>query len=296
MNLPPALASKIELEWQKKYGNSVQITDVQSCGGGCINQTAILKIGGQSAFLKFNSGVPENFFEAEANGLRALYGADTVIVPEVYLVGPEGDDHPAFLVLEALTQDASAKNSARLFGEDLAALHRSSQACYGFSEDNYIGSTAQVNSLKETWIEFFRDCRLRPQCDWICQKNSVSQSFKDQFETLLGRLEELLIPGEAPSLIHGDLWSGNSMTVQGGRTAIYDPAVYYGHREADLAMTELFGRLPQEFYDAYKACYPLDPGYEERRDLYNLYHMLNHWNLFGGSYRRSCESIIQSYL
>ena len=296
MILPGTLKSKIESEWTRLTQESAAISNVQACGGGCINQSARVTIGSKHVFLKFNTGVEEDFFNAEAIGLNALRNTETIKVPEVYLVGSESPEHPAYLVLETLIESPANSQTAVKFGEDLAALHRNSRAHYGFPKDNYIGSTKQRNTEHSHWIKFFRDCRLKTQFDWVCQDNSVDSSFKNNFETLLNRLDTILIPGEAPALIHGDLWSGNSMTVQGGRTAIFDPAAYYGHREADLAMTELFGRHPQSFYDAYDHAYPLEPGYGERRDLYNLYHMLNHWNLFGSSYRGSCERIIRSYV
>lgn len=296
MTLPAGLRRSLENQWREHFGHDAQVGDFRRCGGGCINEAGFLNFGEKPAFVKFNSGVPGDFFSTEAAGLQALRDTESIRVPEVYFFGPESPEHPAYLVLEALESGAETAQSATLFGEDLAALHHVKQSQFGFSSDNYIGATKQINSPRDNWIEFFRDCRLRPQFDWICQENNVSSGFKKQFETLLSRLDKILIPGEGPSLLHGDLWGGNSKTVAGGKTAIFDPAVYCGHREADLAMTELFGSLPAAFYDAYQSHFPLEPGYDERRDLYNLYHMLNHWKLFGGSYRGSCERIVRSYL
>jgi protein-ribulosamine 3-kinase len=297
MNPGPAFKDKIEQCLKRDLGQSIIVEGYRSCGGGCINQSGIFHCGAQSFFLKYKHDAPDNFFEMEAEGLRVLAATDTVRIPKVYTVEKKGEDHPAFLVIEALEQGPSKAGSAERFGHDLAAMHRHSHEQFGFEANNFIGLTPQINDFRASWSEFFRDCRLKPQFEWISQENSTPSKLLRDFDRLLGRLEVLFDgPREKPALLHGDLWGGNSLPLRDGSTAIFDPAVYFGHREAELAMTELFGKLPSDFYQAYNDSYPLSPGYEQRRDLYNLYHMLNHWNLFGDSYRRSCERIIHRYI
>jgi protein-ribulosamine 3-kinase len=296
MSLSPGLSCVLESTLNSSQPGPLSIDRYQSCAGGCINNSGIIECGDLQFFVKFNHNALPGFFEAEAHGLQVLADTLSIRVPEVLGCSTGNEKHPAFLLLEALQGGPETKESAELYGQDLAKLHRNSQSEFGFDQDNFIGSTPQLNSLTKSWTEFFIEQRLRPQLKWIRDKGQVSKAFQQSFDKLLHRLDKLFQPArEAPSLIHGDLWSGNSMTVGNGRTAIYDPAVYYGHREADIAMTELFGRLPQRFYEAYNESFPLSDGYEDRRDLYNLYHMLNHWNLFGSSYHHSCSQILTRY-
>ena len=220
-------------------------------------------------FLKEAAPERADAFAAEADGLEAL--RPHIRVPKVLDRGIEGDKAggKAFIVLERLDLQRSGDYAA--LGRMLAALHRQTNPRFGWQRDNYIGLTPQINSWRDSWADFFRECRIRPQLE-LARRNSFD--LEVNFDLVNHRPQ--------PSLLHGDLWSGNVGFTPG--PVVFDPAVYYGDREADLAMTELFGGFPREFYRAYDEAFPLDPGYEKRKHLYNLYHLLNHLNIFGGSY------------
>jgi fructosamine-3-kinase len=178
----------------------------------------------------------------------------------------------------------------------LAAQHRVLSPSFGLDDDNFIGANPQPNQRSDNWLTFFREQRLGFQMELARRNNLLPAQRARRLETLLNRLGDWL-PAQPPaSLLHGDLWGGNWLATASGEPALIDPAVYYGHREADLAFTELFGGFPAAFYTAYKAAWPPDPGYKERKDLYNLYHLLNHLNLFGEGYGGSVDSILQQYV
>jgi fructosamine-3-kinase len=217
-------------------------------------------------FLK--QGAPEraDAFAAEADGLEAL--RSYIRVPRVLERGVKGGK--AFILLERLALTRSGDYAA--MGRVLAALHRRTGPRFGWHRDNYIGLTPQENGWCDDWAEFWRERRIRPQLE------------RAGLSVDLAQLDELLEGHQPqPSLLHGDLWSGNA-GFTGEGPVVFDPAVHYGDREADLAMTELFGGFPKEFYRAYDEAYPLAEGYEKRKHLYNLYHLLNHLNLFGSGY------------
>lgn len=257
-------------------------------GGGCINRGfALTGRDGRRYFAKLNDADNLDMFEAEADGLRELEAAGAVRVPRPIASGSSGNE--AFLVLEWLDLDARGRPAD--LGRQLAQLHRHSQPTFGWWRDNSIGSTPQHNSPMPDWIAFYRTQRLRPQFD-LARRNDAPRALLQQGEQLLERLDAFF-PGyrPLPSLLHGDLWGGNH-GYAGGEPVLFDPAVYYGDREADVAMTELFGGYPVEFYAAYRESWPLDPGYRERKHLYNLYHVLNHFNLFGGGYAAQAERML----
>lgn len=264
--------------------------------GGCINEAAVLYFTrNRSAFVKWHSERPKTMFEAEARGLVDLSKASALHVPEVYGVGG-GTGVPSFIVMEDLNR-ARNQSSNRSFDEELgyglAEQHRCCSNTFGYDIDNTIGPTPQSNARMDSWPDFFRRRRLEP----LLQLLQPPADQRRSFDPLMERLEELLEPGnsEGASLLHGDLWGGNVFTDGDGRPALIDPAVYYGHREADLAMTELFGGFGPRFREAYEESAPLLPGYSERRDIYNLYHLLNHALLFGGGYLRQAVSIAARY-
>jgi len=233
-------------------------------------------------------------FEAEADGLREIAATDTVRVPHPICTG--SDQSQAWIVLEYLPLVPATRAAMARLGERLAALHRVTRAHYGWTRDNTIGSTPQVNTPTADWIEFWRRHRLGFQLD-LAARNGHAGALQRHGAELIERLPEFFADYRpAASLLHGDLWGGNASATADGTPVIFDPAVYYGDREADLAMTELFGSFPRNFYDAYTAAWPLDTGYRRRRDLYNLYHVLNHLNLFGGGYRAQAEGIIRALL
>jgi protein-ribulosamine 3-kinase len=265
-------------------------------GGGCINQAH--RIDGQDGrhfFIKLNSADKAAMFAAEAAGLSEIASTNTIRVPQPIAYGMAGKQ--SYLVLEHL--DLSSHGNAKLLGEQLAALHRCIGVGFGFPQDNFIGTTPQPNAWpkngKADWVDFWREQRLGFQLRLAAQ-NGYDGQLQRLGEKLMNALPAFFQDyTPQPSLLHGDLWSGNHAYLQDGTPTIFDPATYYGDRECDLAMTELFGGYSADFYAAYRAAYPLDAGYATRRELYNLYHILNHANLFGG-YARQAEQMMQKLL
>lgn len=266
-----------------------------SIGGGCINQAYCIGDGKRQYFVKTNSAAGLDMFEAEYAGLREMHDSATIRVPQPVCMG--SDAATAYLVLEYLPLGGSGDSeSIERLGQRLAAMHRTTQAQYGWMRDNTIGSTPQVNDYSDDWIRFWRDKRLSYQLD-LAARQGYGGRLQRQGDKLLDKLD-VFFQGRRPeaSLLHGDLWSGNYGVLQSGEPVIFDPAVYYGDRETDLAMTELFGGFPARFYDAYNDAYPLDAGYTQRKTLYNLYHVLNHLNLFGSGYLGQAERMIDGLL
>jgi fructosamine-3-kinase len=181
-------------------------------------------------------------------------------------------------------------------GRGLAAQHRTTAETFGLDHDNFCGSNAQINTPTDDWVTFFGERRLGYQMELVRSRGRLPGRRGDRLENLIAQLGNWLPSHPPASLLHGDLWGGNWLVTAMGEPALIDPAVYYGHREADLAFTELFGGFPAAFYQAYQSAWPLDPGYEERKPLYNLYHLLNHLNLFGESYGGGVDSILQRYV
>jgi len=269
-------------------------------GGGCIAQARVATFeDGSKVFVKCAAGAPE-MFRREAEGLRALAAARAIRVPDVLAVDEQA------LVLEMIRQAPKKRGFAEAFGQDFAMLHRHRGKACGFARDNFIGSTRQLNEPLDgpwdqaaddgsTWPEFFMERRLRFQV-----RLATSQGHSHELEHLLDRAElriiELLSAAkEVPGILHGDLWSGNFIVDDRGEACLIDPAVYYGHREADLAMTRLFGGFEPAFYSAYAEAWPLAAGHEDRLPIYQLYHVLNHLNLFGGGYFAQSKRILQQY-
>ncbi|HEY0663767.1 MAG TPA: fructosamine kinase family protein [Thiobacillaceae bacterium] len=262
-------------------------------GGGSINEA--LRIDGSDGaryFLKLNDARHHPMLVAETQGLAALAATGTLRVPSPIVHGTAGGQ--SYLVLEYL--ELGVRGNARLLGEQLAALHRSEGTHFGFAHDNFIGTTPQPNGWKDDWVAFWREHRLGFQLR-LAATNGYGGALQRLGEKLLDALPAYYagyIP--RPALLHGDLWGGNHGYLRDGTPAVFDPAAYYGDRECDLAMTELFGGYPADFYAAYRSTYPLDAGYAVRQDLYNLYHILNHANLFGGGYARQAEGMMQRLL
>lgn len=267
--------------FSKTVGVAIRSGGLHPVAGGCINRCFLVETeDDRRLFVKSNQHLLEGLFEAEAFGLRAMDAAGAVRVPKVIGVGSEGDLQ--ILVLEAIPlRPGSASDHAEL-GRQLAAMHRQTGPGFGFEMDNYIGELPQANlPWSARWPEFYRDLRLLPQLRRAAERGLET----DAFEPLLNNLDQFFRDyAPRPALLHGDLWGGNADAALDGGPVIYDPACYYGDREADLAMTELFGGFQRSFYEAYEQAYPVDSGYPMRRDLYNLYHILNHYNHFGGAY------------
>ncbi len=262
-------------------------------GGGDINRAWRLEgRDGTCYFAKLNDAEKQAMFAAEHAGLEEMASARTVRVPRPVVHGVSGQ--VAYLVLEYL--DLNGAGDARQLGAQLAALHRNTAPQFGFALDNTIGSTPQPNAWMDDWIAFWRHRRLGFQLQ-LARQEGHGGKLHDLGERLLETLPAFF-DGYAPqpSLLHGDLWGGNHAYLRDGTPVIYDPAPYYGDREADLAMTELFGGFGATFYAAYNAAWPLDAGYSTRKHLYNLYHILNHAHLFGGGYARQAEGMMQRLL
>jgi fructosamine-3-kinase len=260
----------------------------RAVGGGCINTTVRLSDGRQSWFVKINASSMLDMFEAERAGLEELERANAIRVPRPLAVGSEGAQ--SWLVLEDIRFGQPRAGSARDAGRRLAALHGTTASAFGWRRDNTIGATPQPNAWTASWLEFWRDQRLGHQLR-LAARNGFGGRLQTLGERLIELLPALLDHAPPPSLLHGDLWGGNIGYTVDGEPVIYDPAVYYGDREADLAMTELFGGFGGEFYAGYREAWPLDAGYATRKILYNLYHVLNHLNLFGGGYGAQAESM-----
>lgn len=289
------------------FGNSVAITQTDRLSGGDINKAYALTLNtGDRIFMKANSKANADFFTAEVAGLSAIASTKTIATPEILCTGTdEGEDAGySFLLLKYIKSIKAREDYWEVLGQELAALHKTdtkvlwpdSISCdsFGFFQDNFIGARPQVNTPCPSWISFFRDNRLAPQ--FKAADSYFSPEDRNKITKLLDNLDKFLMEPSKPSLLHGDLWNGNVMCGPLGKAILIDPAVYIGHAEADLAMTQLFGGFPQKFYDAYLESNPIEPGYEDRRDLYNLYQLLNHLNLFGPTYLGPVLSIVDEYV
>jgi len=274
-------------------GSAFRITDCSEVGGGCINRGYRLAGGTTAYFVKLNHAGRRTMFEAEAEGLRAIAQTATLRAPLPLCTG--GDERHCWLVLEYLELARGDAGAMPALGRGLAALHRSSAERFGWPRDNTIGATPQPNRWSARWTEFWRTQRLGFQLE-LAARNGYGGALQRRGEALLAQLDALLPHDPAPSLLHGDLWGGNAAATVAGEPVVFDPACYYGDREADLAMTELFGGFAPAFYSAYRETWELDAGYAVRRDLYNLYHVLNHLNLFGDGYRSQAEGMIERLL
>ncbi len=286
------------MEWQpleaaveRATGQVFRVRDSRSMGGGCINQAVLLTDGKRSFFVKLNAASRLPMFEAEAAGLDEMRSAGAIRVPEPVCMG--ASDGTAWFVMEYIPM--GGRSNARLAGEQLARMHRKQADRFGWEMDNTIGSTPQPNGWMNDWVAFWRDRRLGFQLQ-LAARNGYGGLLQAKGERLLGCFDHLLDHDPAPSLLHGDLWGGNIGYDEEGNPVIFDPAVYYGDREADLAMTELFGGFGRTFYEAYDAVWPIDSGYAVRKSLYNLYHILNHANLFGGGYAGQAQGMIERLL
>ena len=279
-------------------GEDARILRRDPVSGGDINRAYMLSLSdGNKLFMKENDAEKLDFFTREVEGLQAIRMTGAISVPEVYGYGTESER--AFLLMEYIVPGRRTPDFYEEFGRRLAEMHKADCSAYtgnrkfGFIADNYIGAGYQENTPEDSWINFFRDHRLLPQVRRA--ERWFAQTERKAMDRLLERLDDLLTEPEQPALLHGDLWSGNYITGTDGKAWLIDPAVYVGHPEADIAMTELFGGFPVTFYEGYYAEMGKDPGYADRRELYNLYHLLNHLNLFGDSYLGAVLRVVQIY-
>ncbi len=276
---------------KREAGIACERGTARAVSGGSINETFRLETGTGPLLLKVNTRDGASMFAAEAAGLKALREARAVATPDVYALG-ETADH-AYLALEWIELVPDPRPAAARLGRELAALHAHTGAHFGWYRDNTIGSTPQPNTPTVDWIDFWCHCRLGYQLE-LAARNGLPRECERRARALLGRLAQYFESYRPePSLLHGDLWGGNWGATRDGVPYIFDPAVYFGDREADLAMTRLFGGFSERFYEAYEAAWPLAPGWEGRVALYNLYHLLNHFNLFGAGYLGRIEGALR---
>lgn len=286
--------NQIESAISTATGRDFHIDNQQHVGGGDINTAMKITGSGLTYFLKLNRAQLIGMFEAEAAGLHDMAQAGAVRVPEPVCSGVTGSQ--AFIVIEYLDISGRSRGSMSTFGEQLAQMHRHTCKQFGWHRNNTIGATPQINDWMEDWVSFWAEHRLGYQLELAARQGigSIAINKGERLREKLGDFFQDYQP-EA-SLLHGDLWSGNYGFVSSGEAVIFDPATYYGDREADLAMTELFGGFGGQFYAAYNTSWPLDKGYAVRKTLYNAYHILNHFNMFGGGYGSQAASMIERCL
>ncbi|MBW4591695.1 MAG: fructosamine kinase family protein [Brasilonema angustatum HA4187-MV1] len=292
--------TEIDANISQVTGEKFQSSQRRSVGGGCINQGYSVCDGERTYFVKFNQASQIAMFEAEALGLQQMYQTATIRVPKPICWGIAGDS--SYVVLEWLEMGSAQTKSWEEMGRKLAAMHRwnpprlgngGSQGGFGWDINNTIGSTPQINTWTADWGEFYTKYRLSYQFQLARRKGGHFPQEKE----LLEAIPEIFADHKPqPSLVHGDLWGGNAGCTVAGEPVIFDPAAYFGDREVDIAMTELFGGFSAAFYRGYNEVWRLDQGYEQRKTLYNLYHILNHFNLFGGGYLSQANRMISQIL
>jgi len=276
------------------YGEKFCTEKRSPIGGGSISRAWRIDGGGRSYFVKINNSKHADMFAAECAGLQALAATNALRVPRPVCHGEV--DNAVYMVCEWLNLGRASAGSAECLGRQLAVLHKHSAEQYGWHRDNSIGATPQVNIRDGDWYAFWKKRRLGFQLE-LAAANGFTGALQAKGERLMEKTDALLGGHQPPaSLLHGDLWGGNWAADEHGAPVLFDPAVYYGDREADLAMTELFGGFPEMFYAAYKEVWPLDEAYKVRKTLYNLYHILNHTNLFGGAYAAQAEMMMDHLL
>jgi fructosamine-3-kinase len=280
--IPLVLVAAIERWFENVKRMSGRVEATRSVGGGSINDASAFVYGGKEYFIKWNSaGRYPGMFAAEARGLGLLAESACIRLPEVLHTAEAGPY--AFLLLEWVPTGRPGTEFWERFGQQLAALHRNSAASFGLDHDNYIGSLTQSNDMRNNWPDFFVQMRLEPQLKLARDAGLADSGLAGRFDRLFHRMHRLF-PAEPPALLHGDLWSGNYLCAADGAPVLIDPAVYYGFREVDLAMSRLFGGFDRQFYQSYNQVFPLETGWEERVGLCNLYPLMVHVNLFGSSY------------
>jgi len=278
---------------QTATDQAFDLQTAKSIAGGDINSAFCLQGTKQRYFVKLNRPQLADMFAAEFAGLQEMAASETIKVPKPIVYGQTPEQ--SYLVLEFIDFGTNTHSSSRQTGQQLAQLHLKPQAFFGWRRDNTIGSTPQINNKNSNWLDFWREHRLGFQLQ-LAAKNGYTGKLQTQGLKLCQELDSFFNEEPKPSLLHGDLWGGNAAVDKQGNPVIFDPACYYGDRETDLAMTELFGGFSADFYSGYAEVYPLQSGYKTRKLLYNLYHILNHLNLFGGGYLRQAESMIAQLL
>jgi fructosamine-3-kinase len=292
--IPGPICERLQYQLAKEFGNHFSLNNFSFSSGGCVSNGGKLQTSHGDFFLKWNDAKKfPGMFQAESRGLQLLKETKSLYIPEVVLVD---EAHGLQYLLMSFTEEGKkTKNFWDELGRGLANLHQRSNNQFGLDDDNYIGSLPQRNRQRNSWIEFLESERIRPQMKLAEDNHLINASLKREMEQLMTRLPDLLVE-ERPSLLHGDLWSGNLMTTSNGSPSLIDPAVYFGHREVDLAMTKLFGGFDAQFYESYRESFPMEPGSEQRMEIYNIYPLLVHVNLFGGAYLTQLRQTVLRYL
>jgi len=283
---------EIAREISQATGQDFTIADRRSVSGGCINQGYRVKGEQAEYFVKLNDANRVEMFAAEALGLKQMSATQTIIVPKPVCWGTV--EKNSYIVLQWLDLGGRSNQEWTEMGHQLAAMHRQGiNPEFGWEMNNTIGSTPQINTWMSNWADFFAQQRIGYQLK-LAQRRG--RSFPDLNRVVDAVRSKLANRQPQASLLHGDLWSGNAALGSDGTPIIFDPATYYGDRETDLAMTELFGGFPKTFYQGYNEAWQLDAGYSQRKSIYNLYHILNHFNLFGGGYGNQAKRIIEKLI
>lgn len=283
--------SRICKRLSKTVGKEITYLSHQSISGGCINSSYKLQTNGGPFFVKANSIDTLSMLQTEALSLQAIEASNTIRAPKWLHVSEIRDR--AVLILEYIPMQESSKTGMQRLGEQLAKMHQVTHQQFGWSCDNFIGKTAQPNASEDSWVTFLKKHRLGHQIELCQSKGLILEGGQRLLENLAGFFKHY---APLPSLLHGDLWGGNIGFDLGGAPVIFDPACYYGDREADIAFTEMFGGFSHKFYDSYNTVFPLNQGYDVRKRLYNLYHELNHYNLFGGGYGKQAQQTVNYLL
>jgi len=273
------------------------VKSITPVGGGCISNASRVVTDRGAYFLKWATGGAGETFVAEGMGLDALAShAFELVVPRPIIMYNAEADRPGLLLMDWIEEGSKGVGFWERLGTGLARLHsEATEPSYGFACDNFIGRLPQQNEPGSSWPEFFIERRILPQVRMARERGRWTASWDRGLSGLLKALPSILPPHPHPSLVHGDLWAGNVLATADGRGAIVDPAAYRGDREVDLAMSELFGGFSSAFYEAYEACWQLERGYEKRRDIYNLYHLINHLNHFGSAYAGQVGEILRRW-
>jgi protein-ribulosamine 3-kinase len=279
-----------------KFGKTVRILVSVSMGGGCINHASKIETTAGEFFLKWNSDCAPDLFLREAESLNELRkaAAGQLIVPDVF-AAKQVDETPGFLVQEYLPPRSAKPGDDEKLGRGLALIHKYSNEYHGFYSNNYCGATLQNNSWGENWAVFYRDNRLRFLLDLIRLERPLPISEIAIYEKLLDKIPQLIPKNSTPVIVHGDLWSGNYMLTENG-PALIDPASYFADREMEFSIITMFGGFSNRFFSAYNEVNPLPEGWGKRNKIYQLYHILNHYYLFGGGYRKQALQIAESYI
>ena len=284
MILPNAIEKEIKSILISKKGDGITIMDMQPVSGGCINNATKIITNYGNFFLKWNINASEKMFDTEVKGLELLRKSKTIYIPQIIAY-----DHN-YLMMEFIEKESPSNILWEEFGRDLSELHKVSNINFGLDHNNFIGSLPQDNKQQLSWSDFFINQRIIPQLSM----GDFSPDFIRDFDKLFLKIDALF-PEEPSSLLHGDLWNGNFIFLN-NKTALIDPAVYFGSREMDIAMSKLFGGFHDQFYSSYNENYPLSEGWQERIDICNLYPLLVHVNLFGGGYYSQVKTILNRFI